>query len=67
MDCYPSKDYLHANLIYMSNGNRKKTKGPSGYKDAKTGKTYTKVTDNTKASSAADTYAKAHPKKAFYA
>lgn len=51
----------------MSNGNQKKAKVPSRFKDAQTGKTYSKISNNSKASTAADTYAKANPKKAFYA
>jgi len=51
----------------MSNGNHKKAKVPSRFTNAKTGTTYTKVTDNTKASAKAASFAKANPKKAFYA
>lgn len=51
----------------MSNGNNKKAKTPSRFQDAVTGKTYSKTTGNAKATKAADGYAKANPKKAFYA
>jgi hypothetical protein len=51
----------------MSNGNQKKAKVPSRFTNAKTGATYTKATGSTKANSAAEGYAKANPKKAFYA
>jgi hypothetical protein len=51
----------------MSNGNRKKAKTPSRFSDAATGKTYTKVTNNSKATKAAEGYANANPKKTFYA
>jgi len=53
--------------IIMSNGNRKKAKTPSRFTNAATGKTYTKATDNVKAAKAAEGYAIANPKKAFYA
>lgn len=62
------KDYLHLNhIIFMSNSNRKKAKTPSRFVDAVTGKTYTKADSNAKATKAAEGFAKANPKKAFYA
>ncbi len=51
----------------MSNSNRKKAKTPSRFVDAVTGRTYTKVDNNDKAAKAAERFAKANPKKAFYA
>jgi len=51
----------------MSKGNNKKAKGPSNFRNALTGDTYTKSTTNGKAVKAAAAYAVANPKKAFYA
>lgn len=51
----------------MSKGNRKKAKTPSRFTNATTGKTYTKASSNVKADKAAEGYANANPKKAFYA
>ncbi len=51
----------------MSRGNTKKTKSASGYQNPVTGATYTKAASNAKASKAAADFAKANPKKAYYA
>jgi|GEM_PF-1008627 len=52
----------------MSKGNNRKVKGPSRFKDAVTGKTYsrTPAMGNVKALKAAAAYAVANPKKEFY-
>jgi len=62
------KAYLHPNSISMSKGNNRKVKGPSRFKDAVTGKTYsrTPAMGNVKALKAAAAYAVANPKKEFY-
>lgn len=51
----------------MSKGNTKKTKSASGYQNALTGATYTKASSNAKATKAASDFAKANPKKTYYA
>lgn len=51
----------------MSRGNTKKTKTASGFVNPVTGATYTKAASNAKATKAASDFAKANPKKTYYA
>lgn len=51
----------------MSNGNNKKTKSPSRFLDAVTGKTYSKAVSNAKADKAAANFVKENPKRTYYA